>query len=284
MKRKSKLNLILSGILAFLLVVTIFLQVIKPSATFQHVDNFFYTTTSYIRHFFIEKPVNSMKDFTLDFMNLRNVQRENDMYRQYLLQMNQMATQIEATARDNQALKDLLDLNTTLVEYDLLNSTVISRSHASFNQSIVIDVGAQDGIATHMAVLNAQGVIGVVETVNDNSSIVKLMTNEDSLNKYSVLIQIDSTTTINAVLEGYSSEDATFEVRLLDSSVSIDEGMKVITSGLGEIIPTGLLIGTIERIEDRSTTLSVIAHVKPAADFTHLNYVSVVKTGPLNDH
>ena len=43
------------------------------------------------------------------------------------------------------------------------------------------------------------------------------------MDSISVLIQVDPATTINAILERYDAESGTFEVRLLDSSVSISQ-------------------------------------------------------------
>lgn len=283
MKRPSRLKRILMIILSIVISFTIFIQIIKPTPTFQHVDDFFYTTTSYLKYSLIENPLNSIQEFFHNISSISTLRRENDKYRENLEKMNQMATQLEQTYRDNQALKELLELNETMVEYELTNTRIINRNQSHFNQYLMIDKGRSDGITTNMAVMSSLGLIGSIESVNDNSSTVKLLTNVDGQNKYSVLIQVDATTTINAILEKYDSENGTFEVRLLDASVSIGEGMKVITSGLGEIIPAGLLIGTIESIEDRSTTLSVIAHVTPAADFRDLNYLGVVLKGPFND-
>ena len=282
MKRQSKLNRILLIILSIVVGLTIFLQIIKPSPAFNHVDDFFYTSTSYLRYNLIENPIKSFQSLISDISSMGSLRRQNDAYREHLEKMNQMATQLEQTYRDNQELKDLLDLSSTMVEYDLINTTILNRDQQTFNQYLMIDKGQNDGIELNMAVISSLGLVGSIETVSDNNSIVKLATNEDGLNKFSVLIQVDPATTINAILERYDAESGTFEVRLLDSSVSISKGMKVLTSGLSEIIPAGLLVGTIESIEDRSTTLSVIAHVTPAADFSNLNYLSIVARGPFN--
>lgn len=283
-KPKSNRNKVLAIVLALVVALTLFLQLIKPSSTFQHVDNFFYTTTSYLKNVLIENPINSVGSFFDELTSINEVRRQNDAYRQYLESMEAMAAQIEQVYRDNQELKDLLDLQQTHVEYEYINTTTINREQRSFNQFLMIDRGTVDGVDDKMAVVSSMGVIGIVERANENDSVVKLLTNEDGLNKYSVLIEVDDSTTVNAILERYDAESGTFEVRLLDSSISITENMKVITSGLGNIIPSGLLIGVIDEIEETSATLSVVAHVKPAADFSRLNYLSVIQRGQSNDN
>lgn len=284
MKKITIRNKILVVILSVVVVVTIFLQVIKPSAQFEHVDNYFYTTISYVRNTLISNPIKSIQKAVADFSSNSQLRLENDMYRQYLEQMNQMSTQLEETYRDNQNLKDLLALNDTMVEYDLVNSKIINRDYQTFNQYLILDKGSSDGVESQMAVISTLGLVGNVERVENNHSIVKLITNQESINKYSVLIQIDSKTVVNAILEGYNGDTGMFEVRLLDTSIAVSEGMKVMTSGLGEIVPSGLLIGTIDNIEERHTTLSVTVHVEPSADFADLNYLSIVTRGPKNEN
>ncbi len=284
MKKITIRNKILVVILSVVVVVTIFLQVIKPSTQFEHVDNYFYTTISYVRNTLISNPIKSIQKAVADFSSNSQLRLENDMYRQYLEQMNQMSTQLEETYRDNQNLKDLLALHETMVEYDLVNSKIINRDHQTFNQYLILDKGSSDGVESQMAVISTLGLVGNVERVENNHSIVKLITNQESINKYSVLIQIDSKTVVNAILEGYNGDTGMFEVRLLDTSIAVSEGMKVMTSGLGEIVPSGLLIGTIDNIEERHTTLSVTVHVEPSADFADLNYLSIVTRGPKNEN
>jgi rod shape-determining protein MreC len=54
-------------------------------------------------------------------------------------------------------------------------------------------------------------------------------------------------------------------------------GDTVISSGLGGVYPPGLGIGTVERVERSSFSgSSIVAYVRPFADFNHLDYVLVL--------
>ncbi len=87
MKRPSKLKRILLIILSIVISFTIFIQLIKPTPTFQHVDDFFYTTTSYLRYSLIENPLNSMQEFFHNISSISTLRRENDKYRENLEKM-----------------------------------------------------------------------------------------------------------------------------------------------------------------------------------------------------
>ncbi len=55
-------------------------------------------------------------------------------------------------------------------------------------------------------------------------------------------------------------------------------GDVVISSGLGGVYPPGLGIGTVESVERSSFSgSSIVAYVRPFADFNHLDYVLVLK-------
>ncbi|NTW91719.1 MAG: hypothetical protein HGA35_07315, partial [Erysipelotrichaceae bacterium] len=47
--------------------------------------------------------------------------------------------------------------------------------------------------------------------------------------------------------------------------------------------PSGLLVGTVNHVENLPNAIGLKILVKPAADFYHLNYVAVVKRGNLNE-
>ena len=51
----------------------------------------------------------------------------------------------------------------------------------------------------------------------------------------------------------------------------------VITSGKGGVYPSGLLIGTVNTIEELSNSIGKTIYVKPAADFQNFDYVQVIQ-------
>ncbi|MDP3445540.1 MAG: rod shape-determining protein MreC, partial [Ignavibacteria bacterium] len=61
------------------------------------------------------------------------------------------------------------------------------------------------------------------------------------------------------------------------------EGMKVISSGSGGLFPNGLLVGTVNHVENLPNAIGLKILVAPAADFYNLNYVAVVKRGTLGE-
>ena len=61
------------------------------------------------------------------------------------------------------------------------------------------------------------------------------------------------------------------------SSLKIEVGEKVVSSGLGGIFPKGILIGEVTEITTDDFGLTKMAYVKPAADFSLLEEVIIAK-------
>ena len=61
----------------------------------------------------------------------------------------------------------------------------------------------------------------------------------------------------------------------------VDKGERIVTAGttssrLPSLFPPGIPIGRVRRIEDGAGDLDRVVHVKPAADMTNLQFVSVL--------
>ncbi|WP_240353429.1 rod shape-determining protein MreC [Cohnella algarum] len=64
----------------------------------------------------------------------------------------------------------------------------------------------------------------------------------------------------------------------IDENDVVKEGDIIITSGSGNVLPKGLIIGTVVSSQVGDFGLTQTAQVEPAAKFDHLNDVFVVVT------
>ena len=51
----------------------------------------------------------------------------------------------------------------------------------------------------------------------------------------------------------------------------------VLTSGLGELFPAGIFIGTVESQENDKYNLSKTLYIKTRQDFNNIHYVTILK-------
>ena len=61
----------------------------------------------------------------------------------------------------------------------LIAADVIMRTPSTWKQELTVNVGSQQGATTNMLVVAGGGLVGSVEKVEDNSTVVNLLTNAE---------------------------------------------------------------------------------------------------------
>lgn len=213
----------------------------------------------------IEKTV--MYPFTALKKNQKINQTES-----YLIQKN-INSSLE---KEIQELKEALELNKTITEYEPINSTVLSRNKSYWFNTLMIDKGKKSGIKKDLAVVTKNGLIGKISKVYDNSSEVKLITTDDINFKVSIAIKTNDTENY-AILNGYDPKTGLIKASGIDKTTVINQSDTVLTSGLGGMFPGGIYIGTIEKIESDKYNLSKTVFIKTPQNYNTIHYVTVLK-------
>jgi len=172
-------------------------------------------------------------------------------------------------------LKQILELNNTLTDFKCINATVINRNTSYWNSELVIDKGSIAGIKNNMAVMDGKGLIGNITKVSLTTATVKLITSNFN-NKISVKILNDGES-VNKILE--QDKDNNLIISGIDNNFKVDIGDIVVSSGLSDIYPSGITIGTIAQIEDDMYGVSKKAYIKPIGDFDNIRFVVVLDRG-----
>ena len=174
---------------------------------------------------------------------------------------------------ENDELKVLADISYTLSGFKNINATVIERNHSFWLETMTINRGKKDGIDIGMAVVVSEGLIGKVVNITNNTALIKLITSRDNNNKISIKIKINGTY-VYKVLE---QENNNLVINGIDKNIEIKEEMPVITSGLSDIYPSGIIIGYISKLENDNYGISKRAYVKSKVNFDNLRFVSVLE-------
>lgn len=178
--------------------------------------------------------------------------------------------------KEIQELKSQLDLNRTLTEYEPINATVLSRNKSYWFNTITIDKGKKSGIEKNMAVITKNGLIGKISNLSEYSSEVKLITSNDTKFKVSVSIKTNEQDNY-AILNGYDKNTGLIELSGIDKTTNINIGDNVLTSGLGELFPSGIYVGQVKEVKTDKYNLSKIAYIETGQDFNDIHYVTVLK-------
>ena len=82
---------------------------------------------------------------------------------------------------------------------------------------------------------------------------------------------------IYGLLSGYNYDNKTLKVEGIAENTGIPEGSLVTTSGLGENIPAGIVIGYVKRVTSDNFDLARVVEVESKVNFDALSYVTILK-------
>lgn len=191
---------------------------------------------------------------------------------------NATSLQEKSLKQEVEELKELLSLKETMSGYKMIYTTVINRNMDYWFYTVTVDKGKKDGIEVDMIVVNQDGLVGRVIEVHNNSSVIKLISSNDSLNKISVDI-ITNDNTYKGIISGYDQTNNKILVTSIRSSSNISEGNSVITNGIGTLFPSGITVGTVSKINSDDLGVSKVLEIDSKVDFENLRYLAILKRG-----
>lgn len=138
-------------------------------------------------------------------------------------------------------------------------------------QNIIIDRGFKDGVSVGLGVIDESGaIIGKVVESKDHSAKICLVTSSSC--KLAATLQNKDKTI--GVSEG--NLGLTIKMNFIPQTEKININDLAITSGLGEVIPRGLLIGRVSEVMNKSNEIWQSATIEPLVDLNNLTIVAVV--------
>lgn len=265
MKRKNRLKKIF---LVFVIIVCLVLSSVFINRNFSLPDFFLKDGILFVDRF-LTHPFESYSDE--EYNRLMN---ENEELRKELDKIKYYESENEELVSEIEKLKKLVNINKSLSDREYVNGSVISRGIDYWNDSLMIDKGSGDGIGNSMAVVSGGSLIGVTSNVSHYNSNVTLLTNSKFPVNISVKIKVNDKY-VFGILNKYDA--GLYEVMGIVENIDIPNGSKVFTTGLGNIFPSGLLVGYVDSVETDNFDLSKVVRVKSDVDFDDISYVTIVK-------
>jgi len=151
---------------------------------------------------------------------------------------------IELLEADNYRLRKLLELK-AISKDDRISAAVISRSSKGWWQQLIINKGANDGIANGDSVVGPGGLVGIVNGLTPFTSKVRLLTAPGS--RLGVWI---SRTENHGMLIGIGTNRP--KLTFLNKDTEAKVGDIVTTSPASSLLPPNLVVGVIQHIEKRA--------------------------------
>jgi len=185
---------------------------------------------------------------------------------------------------DEVKLKLLLEENAKLREqlnflnnnnYRYLSANIIARKNIFFGseqiQDLIIDRGSDDGVIPGLALVNEEGVI-----------IAKVLESKAKSSRACLTVSPDCRVAVAIMNKnktiGLSDGDLGLTIKLdyIPQSEEIEIGDIVISSGLGDNIPRGLVLGRVDQVNKQSNEIWQDVNIESLASIYDLTVVSVI--------
>lgn len=198
---------------------------------------------------------------------------ENAVLREELSQIQEDNRDAASIKRENDRLRELLELTKENPDYELVDGYIISWDSTDWSYSFTVNRGAGAGIETGMCAITESGaVVGVVSQVGSNYCVVTSV--------------LDSSLDISATIasSGYSGivrgSYATGQIGMLrmdylPSAAVVRNNDQVVTAG-STVYPRNLILGNIVDWAMTDNGMAKYAILKPAADLDALEQVFIL--------
>lgn len=229
------------------------------------------------------QPAASIAGFFEDIANLRTIYEENEQLRLTAAAYARDKINYNYVVRENERLQEALHFTESqkrMYDYNYLIAQVVAVNNDANSQTLVINLGSENGIKKDMAVTTVKGLVGLVSEVRPFTSTVTPITELDETSPTSNLIAatiMGREDESFGIISGYDNDSDRLIMTKIPENDQMIVGDTVITSGLGNVYPRGLVIGTVESKEVGDFGLTNTASVKMSADFEHLTEVFVVQ-------
>lgn len=205
------------------------------------------------------------------FENIDNLKTENEELKNENEELKSKLSELEIIKAENETLRAYADLADKYTEYKTVPAYIISKDLSNLSETMVINVGTDDGVYANMAVISADGIVGHTISATKNTAKVQPIIDTSSSISGTMHISRD-----NLMVKGILNETKKLKAVYIGTEADLILNDTVETSGLGGIYPKGLQIGTLKEIVEAENVTERYAIIEPSVDFSKLETVLVI--------
>lgn len=218
---------------------------------------------------------NWTEDWRDRFSSVDAYKEEIRQLKKELAKAEKQLRQASKDSEENKLLREVLNLRPQQEDFVYETAAVIEQGASNWEASLTLNRGEKHGVEPGDAVMTETGfLVGVVSEVG--SGWCKVLTVLDT--EFSIGAKVFRTDEV-CVAEGdfRLMPEGKLTARYLDPNASLTVGDLVVTSGLGEYYPPGLVIGVVESLKMDDSGLSLTATLSPKAELGDLRQVFIIK-------
>lgn len=148
-----------------------------------------------------------------------------------------------------------------------IDAFVIGEANDAFARSMIINAGRRKNVEAGQAAVDSDGMIGRVVHTGANASRILLLTDVQS--RVPVFVEGAD---IEGILVGRSRGRPSISIVESSDDIEILPGQRVMTSGVGGVLPRGLPVGVIEGRQDKDIVVDLYANYTRTRLVRIINY------------
>lgn len=207
------------------------------------------------------------------FVSQSQLRSENAELRSKLLAASQQAQRFEAAQAEAGQLRRLIGASERLAVKSQ-PAEILYNGRDPYSRKVIIDKGSQSGIEAGAPVIDESGVVGQVTRAHTLAAEVTLLTDKDQ----AIPVQVVRNG-LRAVAFG-AGTSGMLELRFMAANAEIQNGDKLVTSGIDGTYPPGLPVATVARVERDAAYAFARIVCQPAAGVESGRYVLVLQREP----
>jgi rod shape-determining protein MreC len=174
---------------------------------------------------------------------------------------------------ENERLRQLLSLSRR-TSSPYVAAEVLHQAQATDGRTLLLSAGARDGVAAFDPVLAPEGLIGVVLSVSERTSVVMTWAHPEF--RVSAFTVTGNAAGVVAPFAGADGVDGALEFRGVPYRDSVPAGTLVLSSGLGGVYPKGIPVGTVTGVIREQAGWERVYRLLPAANPGSVAHVLVL--------
>jgi rod shape-determining protein MreC len=195
--------------------------------------------------------------------------QEGSVLKNRLARVQEIENQNRELTMENARLKKFVAF-TSSASGTYVAARVIARDPSPWFKTLMIDKGEKHGLKKNAPIVVPEGIVGQITKVSPNFSRVLLITDRNSA--VDALVQ---NTRARGIVKGGGNNRCVFVYALRKEE--IHAGEIIVSSGLDQVFPKGLKIGTVLEVEKDHSRLFQDIMVQTSVDFDKLEEVLVYK-------
>lgn len=210
--------------------------------------------------------------YTIDhYVTIVNTSKKNVELTKQVEQLSSDVFALKEVEKENQRLKELLEFGKEIPRKKVL-AQVVSWDSSNEFKVLRINKGSNHGLERLSPVITRTGLVGYVFRLTPNYADV--LTILDQNNRVDSLV-VDTRT--HGIVEG----DSGFKciLKYVSRTEKLEVGQVIVTAGLGEVYPKGIIVGKISKIDKENFGITQLIEVEPTVDFHKLEEVVVLLPG-----